>query len=87
MEGSNNANKSKQRATEVKENIQKAIEETQKIYAEKQTKMLKAIENGKVVDSIKVMADTIRKYIRADESSCIKCCNRGSKSRGKGFRW
>ncbi len=59
MEGSNNANKFKKRATEVKNNSQKAILETEMIYTEKQKNMKKAIEDGKVVDSIKVMADTI----------------------------
>ncbi len=59
MEGSNNANQSKEKATKVKNNSQKAIAETGKISVEKQDKMLKAIEDGKVVDSIKVMADTI----------------------------
>jgi methyl-accepting chemotaxis protein len=59
MEGSNNANNSKERSIEVKNNSQKAIYETRKIYAEKQERMSKAIEDGKVVDSIKVMADTI----------------------------
>jgi methyl-accepting chemotaxis protein len=59
MEGSNNANLSKERSTEVKNSSQKAINETRKIYAEKQNLMVKAIEDGKVVDSIKVMADTI----------------------------
>ncbi|OOM82542.1 putative methyl-accepting chemotaxis protein YoaH [Clostridium puniceum] len=59
MEGSNNANKSKERATEVQINSKKAINQTRKIYAEKENKMLQVIENGKVVDSIKIMADTI----------------------------
>jgi methyl-accepting chemotaxis protein len=59
MEGSNNSNQSKERAVEVKSNSQKAIDETRRIYAEKQKNMKKAIEAGKIVDSIKVMADTI----------------------------
>ncbi|AGX42869.1 methyl-accepting chemotaxis protein [Clostridium saccharobutylicum] len=59
IKGSNNANKSKERSSEVKDNSQKAIEETKKISDEKQEKMEKAIKDGKVVDSIKVMADTI----------------------------
>ncbi|NFR85895.1 methyl-accepting chemotaxis protein [Clostridium sp. ZS2] len=59
IEGSNNANESKERALKVKNNSQKAIEETRKITEEKQKNMKKAIEDGKVVDSIKVMADTI----------------------------
>ncbi|MGH4137918.1 methyl-accepting chemotaxis protein [Clostridium sp.] len=59
VEGSNNSYQFKEKATEVKSNSQKAINETQKLYTEKQKKMEKAIEDGKVVDSIKVMADTI----------------------------
>ncbi|GCD11432.1 methyl-accepting chemotaxis protein [Clostridium tagluense] len=59
MEGSHNAKQSKERAIKVQSNSQKALEETRKIYTEKQNKMLKAIEDGKVVDSIKFMADTI----------------------------
>lgn len=59
MEGSNNSYQFKEKATEVQSNSQKAIDETQKLYTEKQKKMEKAIEDGKVVDSIKVMADTI----------------------------
>src|SRR5471030_3313919 len=59
MEGSNNANKSKERAIEVKSSSKKAIDETRKLYEEKENKMLQVIENGKVVDNIKIMADTI----------------------------
>ncbi|AGF59402.1 methyl-accepting chemotaxis protein [Clostridium saccharoperbutylacetonicum] len=59
MEGSSNANQSKERSMEVKNNSQKAIKETRAIYIEKQEKMQKAIEDGKVVDSIKTMAETI----------------------------
>ncbi|MGH4123090.1 MAG: methyl-accepting chemotaxis protein [Clostridium sp.] len=59
MEGNNNAIQSKERALVVQTSSQKALDQTQKIYVEKQNKMLKAIENGKVVDSIKFMADTI----------------------------
>ncbi|HAR86550.1 MAG TPA: methyl-accepting chemotaxis protein [Clostridium sp.] len=59
MEGSNNANEFKGRATEVKSNSEKAIAETRNLYDIKQNNMEKAIEDGKVVDSIKIMADTI----------------------------
>lgn len=59
MDGSNNASQSKKKSMEVKNNSQKAINETRKLYIEKQEKMQKAIEDGKVVESIKVMAETI----------------------------
>ncbi len=59
VEGSDNSNKFKERATEVKKNSQKAIEESRKIHLEKKKNMEKAIEEVRVVDSIKVMAETI----------------------------
>jgi methyl-accepting chemotaxis protein len=58
-DGSSNANIAKERANEVKNNSQKALKESKKISYEKQQRMSKVIEDGKVVDNIKVMADTI----------------------------
>jgi len=59
MNGSNNSNDAKERAIEVKNNSQNAIAKTREIFSEKQQKMIKVIEDGKVVDNIRVMADTI----------------------------
>ena len=59
MDGSSNANSAKKRAVEVKNNSQKALNEAKKISDEKQQRMITVIEEGKVVDNIKVMADTI----------------------------
>lgn len=59
MDGSNISNAAKKRAIEVKDSSRKAIEETRQVYTQKKEKMEKAIEDGKVVESIKVMADTI----------------------------
>ena len=59
MEGSNNANQSKKRAAEVEKKGKEAIEETRSLYEEKKNNMLQAIEDGKVVDNIKIMAGTI----------------------------
>lgn len=58
-EGSNNAKESKERAMEVQNNIKKAIAETRKLYVEKEDRMLQVAEKGKVVDDIKIMANTI----------------------------
>lgn len=60
---SSNANKSanevEKRALNVKDNAAKAIEEGNLIREEKQTKILKAIEDGKVVEEVRIMADVI----------------------------
>lgn len=47
------------RATEIKDKGLKSIDISKKIYKEKQENILKAIEDGKVVEKIKVMADSI----------------------------
>jgi methyl-accepting chemotaxis protein len=69
LEGSNNASGAKVRALEVKEKSDKAIETTRKIYDEKKHKMMKAIEDGKVVENIKMMADAIANI--ADQTNLL----------------
>jgi methyl-accepting chemotaxis protein len=59
MEGSNNAIQSKDRAVEVQRKGKSSVEETRRLYDEKEKKGLKAIKDGQVVEHIKVMADTI----------------------------
>lgn len=59
LEGSNNASKSKDNALAVIDKGKRSIDENQKIYEEKKQKIVKAIEDSKVVDNIKIMADTI----------------------------
>lgn len=58
-EGSNNSIKSKEVAIIAQKNGKDAIMEVRALYAEKKSSMLKAIEDGKVVVNIKVMADAI----------------------------
>ena len=87
MEGSNNANDSKERATEVKNNSKNAILETRKIYAEKQNNMKKAIEDGKVVANIKVMADTIGSIAEQTNLLALNAAIEAARAgeQGKGF--
>lgn len=48
-----------QRASEVKEKAERAINESNNIYESNQRDILKAIEEGKVVEEVKVMTDSI----------------------------
>ncbi len=59
VEGSNSSNKFKERSKEIKKNSQRAIEESRQMHLEKKRNMEKAVEEVSVVDSIKVMAETI----------------------------
>lgn len=87
MEGSSSSSKSKEKATEVKNNGKKAIEETRNLYAEKENKMLEVIEDGKVVDNIKVMADTIGSIAEQTNLLALNAAIEAARAgeQGKGF--
>ncbi|WP_160688171.1 methyl-accepting chemotaxis protein [Clostridium sp. C2-6-12] len=87
MEGSNNANTSKIKAKEVKDNSQKAIEESQKIFNEKQKKMMKAVEDGKVVENVKEMADAIASIAEQTNLLALNAAIEAARAgeQGKGF--
>lgn len=58
-DGDKASNEIQDRASEIKDKGLKAIDISKKIFKEKQINILKAIEEGKVVEEIKVMADSI----------------------------
>lgn len=58
-EGSTNAEKIKRRAEQVKKDSKIAIENTVKVREQKETNIINAIEDAKVVQEVKVMADII----------------------------
>lgn len=87
LNGSNSANKSKEHALTVQQNGDRAIKQTQQVYSEKKEKMLRAINDGKVVEDIKVMADTISGIAEQTNllalNAAIEAARAGEK--GKGF--
>ncbi|EKQ50906.1 MULTISPECIES: methyl-accepting chemotaxis protein [unclassified Clostridium] len=87
MEGSNNANESKNRALDVQKKGKSSVEETRKLYEEKKEKSLKAIEDGKVVETIKVMADTIADISEQTNLLALNAAIEAARAgeQGKGF--
>ncbi|NOW06207.1 methyl-accepting chemotaxis protein [Clostridium beijerinckii] len=87
MEGSQNANRSKERAIEVKNNSKKSIDEMEKLSKEKQRNMLIVIENGKIVDNIKIMADTIGSIAEQTNLLALNAAIEAARAgeQGKGF--
>lgn len=87
FEGSNNANQSKERATEVQNKGKLSVEETRRLYDEKRQKGLKAIEDGKVVEDIKVMAGTIASIAEQTNLLALNAAIEAARAgeQGKGF--
>ncbi|OAA84672.1 methyl-accepting chemotaxis protein [Clostridium coskatii] len=86
-EGSNNANQSKERAVKVKKKGKDAIKEVRNLYEEKKNHMLQAIEEGKVVDDIKIMADTIADISEQTNLLALNAAIEAARAgeQGKGF--
>ncbi|KEH90141.1 MULTISPECIES: methyl-accepting chemotaxis protein [Clostridium] len=86
-EGSNNSNVAKGKAKEVQEYLQDAIKETNSIYEERQQKIIKAIEDGKVVSEIRVMADSIAQIAEQTNLLALNAAIEAARAgeQGKGF--
>ncbi|AKN31087.1 chemotaxis protein [Clostridium carboxidivorans P7] len=86
-DGSNNANQSKKRATTVEENGKNAITKVRNLYEEKEKNMIMAIEAGKVVDNIRVMADTIASISEQTNLLALNAAIEAARAgeQGKGF--
>lgn len=59
MQGNNNSAQSRERAREVQKKGEKSVEEIKKVYVKTNDKIVKAIEEGRVVENIGAMSDTI----------------------------
>lgn len=86
-EGSSNANQSKERAEGIQNKSKTFVDEIRKIYDDKRKKGLKAIEDGKVVEDIKIMADTIASISQQTNLLALNAAIEAARSgeHGKGF--
>lgn len=86
-DGSLNASQSKERAINVQKSGHASIEETQKLYEEEEQKILKAINEGKIVDDIKIMADTIGSIASQTNLLALNAAIEAARAgeQGKGF--
>lgn len=86
MEGSSNASQFRDTATKAQNNSQKAIEKTLEISNEKKNNMERAIEDGKVVEKIRLMADTIASISEQTNllalNAAIEAARAGEQGRG-----
>ena len=87
MEGSNNSVHAKERADNVKNTSKTAMEYTEEMYGEKRQNTLKAIEDGKVVEDIRQMADTIGSIAEQTNLLALNAAIEAARAgeHGKGF--
>lgn len=87
MEGSNNSVHAKERADNVKDASKTAMEYTEEMYEEKKQNTLKAIEDGKVVEDIRQMADTIGSIAEQTNLLALNAAIEAARAgeHGKGF--
>lgn len=85
-DGSDSANESKKRALRVQEEGNIAVETTNELYKEREVLIIKAIEEGKIVDEIKIMADTIASLAKQTNllalNASIEAARAGENGRG-----
>lgn len=87
MDGSSNASKIKEKAKKVQKHAKNELEKNNSIYEEKEKSILKAIEEGRVVDEIKGMADGIAAIATQTNLLALNAAIEAARAgeQGKGF--
>lgn len=86
MEGSNNANEAKERASKVQDSSKEVKKIAEELYIQRKSNMQKVIEESSVIDSIRVMADTISSIAAQTNllalNAAIEAARAGEQGRG-----
>ncbi|MBU3189977.1 methyl-accepting chemotaxis protein [Clostridium bowmanii] len=87
MEGGDNASQIKDKARKVQIYTKNSLEQTNSIYEEREKSILRAIEEGKVVEEIKIMADGIAAIATQTNLLALNAAIEAARAgeQGKGF--
>ncbi|URZ06204.1 methyl-accepting chemotaxis protein [Clostridium felsineum] len=87
MDGSNSSSNSKEKANKVSEHVKRAVVQSRNLYDEKEKNIMEAIEKGKVVGNIKIMADTIANIAEQTNLLALNAAIEAARAgeAGKGF--
>lgn len=87
FDGSENSGEARKRAVELQEKGKKSLKKIEDMYGEKEKKILQAIEDGKVVEDIKSMSDTVAAIAEQTNLLALNAAIEAARAgeHGKGF--